>query len=161
LSYSVSVFHFSKADMLTMLLTVLIAFLTDLTLMSLIFRTDSDKFINSLMFKIVLMNNVWWWVQQKLKDFLLCFFIFVWAHSLDCNIVRMCWCFKCYIYENYWQFCWILNERHSKENISLIFLDNHNVAVDTLLLLCHLQDVMREKHHLKTQSCCNFDLLRC
>jgi len=113
------------------------------------------------MFKIVLMNSVWWWAQQKLKDFLLYFFIFVWVHSLDCNIVKMCWCLKCYIYKNCWQFCWILNERHSRRNISFTFLDNYDVIVDTLLLSCHLQDVMRKKHHLKTQSCYDFDLLRC
>ncbi len=40
------------------LLTVLIAFLTDLALADLIFKIDSDKFINLLMFKTVLMNDV-------------------------------------------------------------------------------------------------------
>ncbi len=44
--------------MLTVLLTVLIVFLTDLVLTDLIFRIDFDKFVNLLMFKIVLMNNV-------------------------------------------------------------------------------------------------------
>ncbi len=39
--------------MLMMLLTIFIAFLTNLALTDLIFRTDSDKFINLLMFKIV------------------------------------------------------------------------------------------------------------
>jgi len=43
---------------LKMLLTVFIAFLTDLALTDLIFRTDSDEFINSLIFKTVLMNSV-------------------------------------------------------------------------------------------------------
>ncbi len=41
-----------------MLLMIFIAFLTDLAFTDLIFRTDSDKFVNSLMFKTVLMNNV-------------------------------------------------------------------------------------------------------
>ncbi len=44
--------------MLTVLLIILITFLTDLILTDLIFRTDSDKFVNLLMFKIVLMNSV-------------------------------------------------------------------------------------------------------
>jgi len=65
------------------------------------------------------------------------------------------------MYKNYWQSHWILNERHSKENIFLILLDNYNVAVDMLSLSCYLQDVMREKHYLKTQSCYDFNLLRC
>jgi len=41
-----------------MLLTIFIVFLTDLALTDLIFRTDSDEFINSLMFKIVLTDNI-------------------------------------------------------------------------------------------------------
>ncbi len=41
-----------------MLLIIFIVFLTDLALTDLIFRTDFDKFINLLMFKIVLMNSV-------------------------------------------------------------------------------------------------------
>jgi len=41
-----------------MLFIIFIAFLTDLALTDLIFRTDFNKFINSLMFKIVLMNSV-------------------------------------------------------------------------------------------------------
>ncbi len=57
-SCSVSAFHFSRTSMLTVLLTILITFLTDLILTDLIFRTDSDKFVNLLMFKIVLMNSV-------------------------------------------------------------------------------------------------------
>jgi len=100
--HSVSAFCFSRASMLMMLLMILIAFLTDLVLTDLIFRIDSDKFVNSLMFKTVLMNSVWWWAQQKLKDFLLHFFIFVQMHPLDCNIVKMCWCLECYIYRNHW-----------------------------------------------------------
>ncbi len=44
--------------MSTMLFTVFITFLTNLALTDLIFRTDSDKFVNSLMFKTVLMNSV-------------------------------------------------------------------------------------------------------
>ncbi len=144
-----------------MLFMILITFLTDLALTDLIFKTDSDEFVNLLMFKTVLMNDVWWWVWQKLKDFSLCFFIFVWVCSLNCNIIRICWCLECYIYKNCWQFHWILNERHNRENISLILFDNYDVAVDMLLLSCHLQDVMREKHHLKIQSCYDFDLLRC
>ncbi len=44
--------------MLTMLLTVFIVFLIDLAFTDLIFRTDFDEFVNLLMFKIVLMNNV-------------------------------------------------------------------------------------------------------
>jgi len=100
-------------------------------------------------------------VQQRSKDFLLCFFIFVQTHSLGCNIVRMCWCLKCYMYKNHWQAYWILNERYSRKNISFILLNDHNVTVVVLSLLCHLWGVMREKHHLKAQSCYNFDLLRC
>jgi len=89
------------------------------------------------------------------------FFVYVWAHFLNCNIVKMHWCFKCYIYKNCWQFHWILNEKHSRKNISLIFFNNYNVNVVTLLLLCCLQSVTREKHHSKTWSCYDFNILRC
>jgi len=41
-----------------MLFMIFIAFFTDLTLTDLIFKTDFNKFINLLMFKTVLMNNV-------------------------------------------------------------------------------------------------------
>ena len=126
-----------------------------------IFRISFDEFINLSVFKTVLMNSVWWWVQQKSEDFLLHFFIFVWMHSLDCNIIKMHWCLKCYIYRNYWQFYWILNERHNRENISLIFLNDYNVTVAMLSLLCHLYSVTREKHHSKIWSCYDFDMLRC
>jgi len=44
--------------MLTMLLIIFIVFLTDLAFTDLIFKTDSDEFVNLLMFKTVLMNNV-------------------------------------------------------------------------------------------------------
>jgi len=44
--------------MLTVLLMILITFFTDLALTDLIFRTDSDEFVNLLIFKIVLMNSV-------------------------------------------------------------------------------------------------------
>jgi len=44
--------------MLMMLFIILIVFLTDLALTDLIFRTDFDKFINLLMFKIMLMNSI-------------------------------------------------------------------------------------------------------
>jgi len=44
--------------MSTILFIVFVTFLTDLALTDLIFRTDFDKFVNSLTFKIVLMNNV-------------------------------------------------------------------------------------------------------
>ncbi len=44
--------------MSTMLFTILITFLTDLVLTDLIFRTDSDEFVNLLMFKIMLINSV-------------------------------------------------------------------------------------------------------
>ncbi len=44
--------------MSTMLFTILITFLTDLALTDLIFRIDFNKFVNSLIFKIVLMNDV-------------------------------------------------------------------------------------------------------
>ena len=44
--------------MSTMLLTVFIALFTDLALTDLAFRTDSDEFVNSLVFKTVLMNSV-------------------------------------------------------------------------------------------------------
>jgi len=42
----------------TILLMIFITFLTDLALTDLIFRINSDKFVNLLMFKIVLMNSV-------------------------------------------------------------------------------------------------------
>ena len=58
LSHSVSAFHFSRASMLTVLLIVLIIFLTDLAFTDLIFRTDFNKFINLSVFKIILMNSV-------------------------------------------------------------------------------------------------------
>jgi len=44
--------------MLTVLFTILITFLTDLTLTDLIFRTDFNKFVNLLIFKTVLMNSI-------------------------------------------------------------------------------------------------------
>jgi len=44
--------------MLIMLLTIFITFLTNLALTDLIFRISFDKFVNLLMFKIVLMNSV-------------------------------------------------------------------------------------------------------
>jgi len=44
--------------MLTMLLIIFVTFLINLILTDLIFRTDSDEFVNSLMFKIMLMNNI-------------------------------------------------------------------------------------------------------
>jgi len=44
--------------MLTMLLMILVVFLTDLALTDLIFRINSDEFINLLTFKTVLMNSV-------------------------------------------------------------------------------------------------------
>jgi len=44
--------------MSTMLLIIFITFLTDLALTDLIFRINSDKFVNLLMFKIVLMHSV-------------------------------------------------------------------------------------------------------
>jgi len=44
--------------MSTMLLTVSVTFLTDLILADLIFRIDFNKFVNLLMFKIMLMNSV-------------------------------------------------------------------------------------------------------
>ncbi len=44
--------------MLTVLFTIFIAFLTDLTLTDLIFKINFNKFVNLLMFKIVLMNNI-------------------------------------------------------------------------------------------------------
>jgi len=44
--------------MLTMLLIILITFLINLILTDLIFRISSDEFVNSLMFKIMLINNV-------------------------------------------------------------------------------------------------------
>ncbi len=91
----------------------------------------------------------------------MCFFILIWVHFLDCNIVKMYWCLKCYIYRNCWQSCWILNERHSRENISLIFLNDYDVIVVMLSLLCHLQSIMRKKCCSKTWSCYNFNILRC
>jgi len=91
----------------------------------------------------------------------LCFFIFIWVHLLNCNIIKTCWCFKYYMYRNCWQFCWILNERYSKENISFIFLNNYDVTVAMLLLLCCLYSVMRRKCHSKIWSYYDFDILRC
>ncbi len=44
--------------MLMMLLTVFIVFLINLTFIDLIFKTDFNEFVNSLMFKTVLMNNI-------------------------------------------------------------------------------------------------------
>ncbi len=44
--------------MLTMLFTIFVTFLTDLALTDLIFRINSDEFVNLLMFKIVLMNSI-------------------------------------------------------------------------------------------------------
>jgi len=44
--------------MSTMLLTVFITFFTDLALTDLVFRTDSDEFVNSSVFETVLMNDV-------------------------------------------------------------------------------------------------------
>jgi len=44
--------------MLTMLLIIFITFLTDLALADLIFRIDFNKFVNSLIFKIILINNI-------------------------------------------------------------------------------------------------------
>ncbi len=44
--------------MLMMLFTISVTFLINLVLTDLIFRIDSDKFVNLLMFKIVLMNSV-------------------------------------------------------------------------------------------------------
>jgi len=41
-----------------MLFMIFIVFLTDLALTDLIFKIDSDEFINLLMFKTVLMNSV-------------------------------------------------------------------------------------------------------
>ncbi len=37
---------------------IFITFLTNLALTDLIFRTDSDEFVNLLTFKTVLMNNI-------------------------------------------------------------------------------------------------------
>ncbi len=81
-------------------------------------------------------------------------------HFLNCNIIKMCWCLKCYTYKNHWQSHWILNERHSKENIFFIFFNDYDVNVTTLSLLCHLYSVIREKHHLKIWSCYDFNILR-
>jgi len=91
----------------------------------------------------------------------LCFFIFIWMHSLDCDIVKMCWCLKCYMYKNCWQFHQILNKKHSRRNISFILFNNYDVAVIMLLLLCCLQGVTRRKHQSEIQSCYDFDILRC
>ena len=44
--------------MLIILFIILVVFLTDLALTDLIFKIDSDEFINLLMFKTVLMNSV-------------------------------------------------------------------------------------------------------
>jgi len=44
--------------MSTVLFIVFITFLTDLALIDLIFRISSDEFVNSLIFKTVLINNV-------------------------------------------------------------------------------------------------------
>jgi len=44
--------------MSTMLLTMSVTFFTDLALTDLVFRTDSDEFVNSLMFKTVLTDDV-------------------------------------------------------------------------------------------------------
>jgi len=44
--------------MLTVLLIIFITFLTDLAFTDLIFRIDSDKFVNLLIFKIMLMNSI-------------------------------------------------------------------------------------------------------
>jgi len=41
-----------------MLLIIFVTFLTDLALADLIFRIDFDEFVNLLVFKIVLINNV-------------------------------------------------------------------------------------------------------
>jgi len=73
----------------------------------------------------------------------------------------MHWCLKCYTYRNCWQSYWILNEKCNRENISLIFLDDYDVNVAMLSLLCHLYSVTREKHHSKVWSCYDFDILRC
>ncbi len=89
------------------------------------------------------------------------FFVLIWVHLLNCNIIKTHWCLKCYIYRNCWQSYWILNERHSRENISLIFLNDYDITVVTLSLLCCLLSVIREKHHSKTWSCYDFNILRC
>jgi len=44
--------------MSTMLFMIFIVFFTDLALIDLIFKTDSDKFVNSLTFKTVLTDSV-------------------------------------------------------------------------------------------------------
>jgi len=44
--------------MLTMLLTMSVTFFTDLALTDLVFRTDSDEFVNLSAFEIVWMNSV-------------------------------------------------------------------------------------------------------
>jgi len=44
--------------MSTMLLTVSVTFFIDLALTDLIFRINFNKFVNSLMFKTVLMNSI-------------------------------------------------------------------------------------------------------
>ncbi len=73
----------------------------------------------------------------------------------------MHWCLKCYMYRNCWQSHWILNERYSRENISLILLDDYDITTITLLLSCCLQSITREKCHSKAWSCYNFNILRC
>jgi len=85
----ISEFYFSRVSMSTMLLTMSVTFFTDLALTDLVFRTDSDEFVNSLMFKTVLTDDVWWWKWWESEDLLLHFFILVWAHPLDRNIIRM------------------------------------------------------------------------
>ncbi len=143
------------------LLIIFIAFFIDLAFTDLIFRINFDKFVNLLIFKIMLIDSVWWWEQQKSEDFLLCFFVFVWVYLLDCNIIKIHWCLKCYMYRNHWQSYWILNKKCSRKNISLILLNDYNVIVVTLSLSCYLQSVTREKCCSKTQSCYDFDILRC
>ncbi len=44
--------------MSTMLFIIFITFLTDLAFTDLIFKINFDKFVNSLMFKIMLMNSI-------------------------------------------------------------------------------------------------------
>ena len=52
LSCSVSADCFSRVSMLMILLIIFVIFLTDLALTDLIFRTDSDEFVNLLMFNV-------------------------------------------------------------------------------------------------------------
>ncbi len=73
----------------------------------------------------------------------------------------MYWCLKCYMYRNCWQSHWILNKRYSRENISLIFLNDYDVVVVTFLLLCCLHSITREKCCSEVWSCYDFDILRC